>query len=435
MLRRPADARPPRQRRAGDRRVARQGEDDQEVPRRGLHREGVGRPREGSAQEEDGHRHRARLPARVRGHRRQEEGAGGDQGGRQERRAASCWRPTPIAKGRPSPGTSPRRSRPSNPNIQRVLFNEITKKAINEAIGKPMELDIKKFESQQARRILDRLVGYQISPVLWTKVQARAVGRPRAVGGGAAGGRARGGDHAPSSPRSTGPSRRRWRGRAAAVHRQGREARRQEGRADATRARRARSSTIIKSASLRGRQRRAQGAAQEPAAAVHHLQAAAGGLEQAALLAQADDGRSRSGSTKASRSATRAWSVSSPTCVPTRPASRTTPSPRRARYIGERYGANFAARRADRLQEQEGAQDAHEAIRPTSLKYDPETVRAAWAGGKGGGRDERETRGSAEALHADLEPLRRLPDGGGGLRSDRDRHRAPGGSSCAPAVR
>ena len=37
------------------------------------------------------------------------------------------------------------------------------------------------------------------------------------------------------------------------------------------------------------------------------------------------------------------------------------------------------------------AQDAHEAIRPTALKYDPETVRALWAGGKGGGRDERES--------------------------------------------
>jgi DNA topoisomerase-1 len=61
--------------------------------------------------------------------------------------------------------------RDANPNIQRVLFNEITKKAINEAIGKPMALDVKKFESQQARRVLDRLVGYQISPVLWTKVR------------------------------------------------------------------------------------------------------------------------------------------------------------------------------------------------------------------------------------------------------------------------
>ncbi|HEY5091255.1 MAG TPA: DNA topoisomerase, partial [Polyangia bacterium] len=72
--------------------------------------------------------------------------------------------------------------RSANPNIQRVLFNEITKKAIQEAIGKPMALDVKKFESQQARRILDRLVGYQISPVLWTKVKrGLSAGRVQSV--------------------------------------------------------------------------------------------------------------------------------------------------------------------------------------------------------------------------------------------------------------
>jgi DNA topoisomerase I len=72
--------------------------------------------------------------------------------------------------------------RPSNPHIQRVLFNEITKKAINEAILRPLELDAKKFESQQARRILDRLVGYEISPVLWAKVKrGLSAGRVQSV--------------------------------------------------------------------------------------------------------------------------------------------------------------------------------------------------------------------------------------------------------------
>jgi DNA topoisomerase I len=72
--------------------------------------------------------------------------------------------------------------RPSNPNIQRVLFNEITKKAVNEAIGRPLELDVKKYESQQARRILDRLVGYEISPVLWAKVKrGLSAGRVQSV--------------------------------------------------------------------------------------------------------------------------------------------------------------------------------------------------------------------------------------------------------------
>jgi DNA topoisomerase-1 len=67
-------------------------------------------------------------------------------------------------------------------NIFRVLFNEITKKAILEAIKKPQQLDEKKFDAQQARRILDRLVGYQISPILWAKVRrGLSAGRVQSV--------------------------------------------------------------------------------------------------------------------------------------------------------------------------------------------------------------------------------------------------------------
>jgi DNA topoisomerase-1 len=72
--------------------------------------------------------------------------------------------------------------RPANPNIHRVLFNEITKKAVNQAILHPLELDLHKFESQQARRVLDRLVGYEISPVLWSKVRrGLSAGRVQSV--------------------------------------------------------------------------------------------------------------------------------------------------------------------------------------------------------------------------------------------------------------
>ena len=55
--------------------------------------------------------------------------------------------------------------------IHRVLFNEITARSVREAISKPEELNQSKFEAQQARRILDRLVGYLISPLLWDKVR------------------------------------------------------------------------------------------------------------------------------------------------------------------------------------------------------------------------------------------------------------------------
>jgi DNA topoisomerase-1 len=55
--------------------------------------------------------------------------------------------------------------------IRRVTFNEITKKAVQEAFKHPRDLDQNLVDSQQTRRVLDRLVGYQISPLLWDKVR------------------------------------------------------------------------------------------------------------------------------------------------------------------------------------------------------------------------------------------------------------------------
>ncbi|MGH7873039.1 MAG: type I DNA topoisomerase, partial [Candidatus Binatia bacterium] len=66
--------------------------------------------------------------------------------------------------------------------VHRVLFNEITKKAVQEAIANPLELDRNKFDAQVARRVLDRLVGYKISPLLWTKVRrGLSAGRVQSV--------------------------------------------------------------------------------------------------------------------------------------------------------------------------------------------------------------------------------------------------------------
>ena len=54
--------------------------------------------------------------------------------------------------------------------IYRIIFNEITAPAINEAISHPEKVDIDKVNAQQARRVLDRWVGYEVSPVLWKKI-------------------------------------------------------------------------------------------------------------------------------------------------------------------------------------------------------------------------------------------------------------------------
>jgi DNA topoisomerase-1 len=66
--------------------------------------------------------------------------------------------------------------------FHRVLFHEITKKGVLEALAAPERLNLNKYKAQQTRRILDRLVGYQISPVLWKKVKyGLSAGRVQSV--------------------------------------------------------------------------------------------------------------------------------------------------------------------------------------------------------------------------------------------------------------
>ena len=66
--------------------------------------------------------------------------------------------------------------------IRRLMFNEITRKGVLAALDKPMDIDKNMVDAQQARRVLDRLVGYKISPLLWDKVRrGLSAGRVQSV--------------------------------------------------------------------------------------------------------------------------------------------------------------------------------------------------------------------------------------------------------------
>jgi DNA topoisomerase-1 len=66
--------------------------------------------------------------------------------------------------------------------MHRVVFNEITEKAVKSAFDKPGKLDMSKVDAQQARRVLDRIVGYKLSPLLWKKVaKGLSAGRVQSV--------------------------------------------------------------------------------------------------------------------------------------------------------------------------------------------------------------------------------------------------------------
>lgn len=87
---------------------------------------------------------------------------------------AIAWHITNILESKVKAGTK---------GFDRIVFHEITESAIKEALAHPREVDLKLVDAQQARRVLDRLVGYKLSPLLWKKLSKRwlSAGRVQSV--------------------------------------------------------------------------------------------------------------------------------------------------------------------------------------------------------------------------------------------------------------
>ena len=191
---------------SGRGRVAHQGEDHPEVPGPEVRGEGFARPPEGPPEEQARDRRRRRTSSRSTS--------------RCTTKAKTLEDLKKAAKGAKAlyVATDPDREGEAigwhiaqeiglpPDRVYRVMFNEITEKAVKAAFQKPGRIDQKRVDAQQARRVLDRLVGYKISPLLWERVRrGLSAGRVQSVAVRlVSSGSARSG---PSCPRSTGPPR------------------------------------------------------------------------------------------------------------------------------------------------------------------------------------------------------------------------------------
>ena len=296
-------------------------------------------------------------------------------------------------------------------DVRRVTFNEITKRAVLSALENPGVIDLKKVDAQQARRVLDRMMGFRLSPLLWEKVkQGLSAGRVQSVALKMVCDRQAeidvfvpeeywnlGADLKAAQPPLV----------SARLHRhrrqEGRGRQRRGRRADRPRPREAGTFTVAKVERKESRQRPAppfitsrlqQEAARRYGFSVKRTMGLAQGLYEGRDVGD----RGSVGLITYMRTDS------------TRVADEALDGGRE--YIAATYGGRLPAREAQRLpRPRAGAQDAHEAIRPTSFDLPPDAVQGLPQG-----------RG-VEALQADLGPLHRLPDAAGRLRRHPGGHR------------